>query len=178
MALSPNIILIGCMGSGKSAVATELSKISDFKKIDTDNVIETKTNTKISEIFKTKGEDYFRSLETQICNQLPKLKNKVIATGGGIVLSQENRHLLKSSGLVVYLKASIPVLVKRVSNSTHRPLLQNNDTKTVLTNLLKKRDPLYEETAHHILETDIFSVQDIANKILALYNHEINWQEV
>ncbi|MSR88069.1 MAG: shikimate kinase [Candidatus Margulisbacteria bacterium] len=160
--MSPNIILIGFMGSGKSSVTHALSALSGYDYIDTDKIIETQEALTISEIFSQKGETYFRQGEHRFCQTLSSYHNTIIATGGGLSCQKENQDLLKKSGFIVYLKASQETINARLKNDTSRPLFTQPD-------LLAKRDPIYQQLADLEIETQDLSVQNIAEAIWNTY---------
>ena len=124
-----NIYLIGFMGSGKSSVGKLLAKNLNYKFIDTDEEIEKDTGLSINEIFKKFGERYFRNLERKKLEELIKLKNLVVATGGGMGADEKNINLMKQSGLVVWLKIDFDTFLKRVGNDPNRPLLKEDINK-------------------------------------------------
>ena len=137
-----NIVLIGFMGSGKTTFGRWVSRRHNRKFYDTDEYIEKKQNTTISEIFAMKGEEAFRDMETETVKELSDtLDNCVISVGGGLVLREVNRELLRKLGTVVYLKASEEELCKRLSKDTKRPLLQGGFTRRYIT--LWSREKIY-----------------------------------
>lgn len=145
--MTSNIFLVGPMGAGKSAVGRQLAKSLGRKFYDSDKEIEKRTGVSISWIFEMEGEEGFRQREHKILDELTKLNNIVLATGGGAVLDSENRRMLKSRGYVVYLSASIEQLMRRTSKDKKRPLLQTADPKQKIIELVTEREPLYKETA-------------------------------
>ena len=146
------LIIIGPMASGKSVVGKKLSKRLDIDFYDTDEEIVKKTGVTISHIFDIEGEDKFRSREMNIFSDLIKKDDCVISTGGGIVLKQENRELLKK-GTVLYLKTSIQTQLERTMNDKERPLLRGKENKEVtLRKMAELRNPLYEKSSNYIIE--------------------------
>jgi len=147
----PGVILIGLMGSGKSSIGRRLAAHLSLPLIDLDATIVAKSGLSIPEIFTQQGETEFRKLETEALRE-GMTQNAVIATGGGVVLSQENRMLLKGNHApVVWLKASPEFLANRIEGDTNRPLIASGDTLKKLQKLSESRDPLYEECADFIL---------------------------
>ena len=158
-----NIILIGYMGA-------RLSKQLSYDFLDTDAIIEQKTGDTVSHIFATRGEDYFRSLETELLKELlPGLERTVLSTGGGLPLREQNAELLKELGFVVHLKASKETTLQRLKGDTTRPLLQGEDVDQKVERMLAYRMPIYERTAHAVVVTDGKSVKEIAARIRELY---------
>ena len=162
------LIIIGPMASGKSVVGKKLSKRLDIDFYDTDEEIVKKTGVTISHIFDIEGEDKFRSREMNIFSDLIKKDDCVISTGGGIVLKQENRELLKK-GTVLYLKTSIQTQLERTMNDKERPLLRGKENKEVtLRRMAKFRNPLYEKSSNFIIEETDNSNQTVDNIIKQL----------
>ena len=162
------LIIIGPMASGKSVVGKKLSKRLDIDFYDTDEEIVKKTGVTISHIFDIEGEDKFRSREMNIFSDLIKKDDCVISTGGGIVLKQENRELLKK-GTVLYLKTSIQTQLERTMNDIERPLLRGKENKEVtLKKMAKFRNPLYEKSSNYIIEETDNSNQTVDNIIKQL----------
>ena len=154
-----NIILIGFMGSGKTTLGKWISKHTGRTYIDTDKEIEFKAGMSISEIFEKNGEDAFRQMETDYLRELAKSgnNNMVLSVGGGTVLREENRNILKSMGTVVYLKASVDELANRLRYDERRPLLQGktgDERRQLIHEMLEKRENAYSSAAHFIITTD------------------------
>ncbi len=149
-----NIYLIGMMGSGKTTSGRELAKMLSLSFVDLDEQIIQKEGRSIADIFKKEGESYFRRSEADALREVSHLSNQIIATGGGIVLSGENRSIMKKSGEIVYLKTGLDTLWERVKGKKDRPLLQGPDPKKALSDLFKFRSPLYDETADKVYVTD------------------------
>ncbi len=159
---SGNIFLIGMMGAGKTTVGRLLANFLEKKFYDSDREIQKRTGVSIPLIFEIEGEAGFRKRETEMLSELMKTGNIVLATGGGAVLSAENREMLKRSGTVIYLRATIDDLWRRTRHDKNRPLLQTQDPRTKLTELYTQRDPLYRETAHIIVESGKRSARHLA----------------
>ena len=137
------ICLIGMPGSGKSTIGKQLSEKLKYSFFDTDQEIEKREKNKIKNIFSIKGEDYFRSVETQVFNELVERKKIVISTGGGLILN--NLEKLKLS-FNIYLYCNIDVLIQRASRNNLRPLLSQN-TPLQMTNLFNERKDIYIKVA-------------------------------
>lgn len=148
-----NIVLVGPMGSGKSAVGKQLARDLDLDFADSDTEIEKRTGVDISYIFEKEGEAGFRVRECEMIAELTKRQGIVLATGGGAVLEANNRRLLSECGTVVYLQTTIEQQLERTRHTRHRPLLLERDPETVLTELMQVRAPLYEEVADVTVKT-------------------------
>ncbi len=143
----PSIILVGPMGAGKTTIGKLLAKILQREFIDIDWYIEEVTGANIPWIFDMEGESGFRDRETKAVKELTQKSNLIIATGGGVVMREENRKILAESGLVVYLNADVNVQLQRTRKSKNRPLLQTENPEQVLRELYQVRNPLYKEIA-------------------------------
>ncbi len=141
-----NILLIGFMGSGKTTVGRALAEKRLMNFLDLDEKLEKSEGKRIVRIFEEKGEEYFRARETQILKSHAKEKNAVIATGGGVVLLEENRDLLKKMGKKVWLDASVETIYQNTRNQKYRPLLNVQDRKAFITEKLEERRPLYAQS--------------------------------
>lgn len=163
-----SIILIGPMGAGKSTIGRSLAAKIGFDFLDTDLVIEEKTGADIAWIFDVEGESGFRDRESQILRELAAAKRRVLATGGGIIVREENRDFLKDQEVVVYLKASIAQLIARTSKDKKRPLLQVENPVEKIKSLVAEREPFYQEVATHTVETDGHSPRATVQNIIKL----------
>ena len=160
-----NIILIGFMGSGKSAVGQKLAKELTLDYLDTDQLIEKTEKMSINEIFTRKGESSFRDLETNVIKTLRDYDNFVISTGGGMVLRPENVKMLKEIGLLVLLWAEPEVIYQRVKSETRRPLLKVADPLAEINKILGQRGPIYSQVADHKVDTSKLSVEAIVAEV-------------
>lgn len=158
---SGNLILIGMMGSGKTTVGKNLSKYLDKSFVDSDKEIQRHTGVTIPHIFDIEGESGFRQRETAAILELLDRDNMVLATGGGVVLSAQNREALQKNGIVIYLKASVHDLWQRTRHDRNRPLLQTGDPYAKLTELCQQRDPLYQEIADIVILSSRQSVHTL-----------------
>ena len=165
-----NIILIGPMGSGKTSTGRMLAKEMGYVFLDTDEEVTKRTGVSIAYIFDVEGEEGFRKREYLALKECLNDNNKVLSTGGGIVLSKENRDLLQVRGTVVYLQTSIRFQVKRTASTNNRPLLQNKDPEETLEKLMLTRAPLYEEIADITIMTDNKSLQEMSKEIQRAIN--------
>jgi shikimate kinase len=161
-----NVFLIGPMGSGKTAVGRYLSRLLDLNFHDSDAEIERRTGVDIPFIFEKEGEVGFRQREREAIEALTSMDRIVLATGGGAVLLPENRSHLACRGCVVYLETSVSQQVERVKQGRTRPLLNNVDTTSRLSQLLVERAPLYREIADVVVSTDGRKVRSVAEDIL------------
>tara|TARA_B100001115_G_scaffold156526_1_gene128452 strand:- start:54 stop:557 length:504 start_codon:yes stop_codon:yes gene_type:complete len=163
-----NIFIVGPMGSGKSTVGKIISDELFLSFLDTDEEIETRTGASIDWIFDLEGEDGFRKRESSILQDMVQKNSIVLSTGGGIILSEENRELLSSRGTVFYLATPISVQLERTAKDKDRPLLKNGDPEKILTKLQKDRESLYEAVADHVVNTENKSSQEVASEIIKL----------
>lgn len=161
------IFLVGMMGSWKSTVGKKLAEKTNLNFIDIDDEIECKTSSLIVDIFKNDGEVYFRKLESKVLRESANIGNRIISTGGGVILLPENRSILKTKGYTIYLKASPEVLANRIRNIGKRPLLNTRIYPvTQLENILIKRKLFYKEVAHFTLDTDLMTSNDVTQAII------------
>jgi shikimate kinase len=154
------------MGSGKSTIGRQLAKKLGKTFFDSDKEIETRTGVSISWIFEMEGEDGFRERESKIIDELTAQENVVLATGGGAILSEENRQHLHDRGMVIYLSATAEQLYRRTAKDKKRPLLQTGDRRKKIEALLAERMPLYQKVAHITLRTSNKSIQHTVNELI------------
>lgn len=163
-----NIILIGFMGTGKTTIGKQLAETIGYDFVDTDEYIEQMQNMKISDIFKKEGEVYFRCLETKVIRNMSFFaEKKVISTGGGLPLREENIDILKRLGFIVHLKTSPEETWNRIKYDNTRPLLQCENPYKKIEDLLKIRTPIYEKVGNITVYTDNISFEDIYNNIIS-----------
>jgi len=161
-----NIFLVGPMGAGKSAVGRQLARTLHLTFADSDDEVESRTGVDIPFIFEKEGEEGFRKRETAAIDDLSRIDGVVLATGGGAVLSSENRSHLCGRGFVVYLYTTVDQQVARTEKGRQRPLLESDDPRGILEELLQQRDPLYREVADLVVETDGRRVHAVAKEIV------------
>ena len=162
-----NIVLIGFMACGKSSVGRRLSQALDIEFLDTDELIEQKAGTTISDIFAKQGEAAFRAMETECLKDLIGRDSCafVLSVGGGLPIREENRKLLSQIGEVIYLKVSADTVFMRVRNDTTRPLLQTPNPRGRIMDLMNARKQFYEDAADYIIEADNKSFDEIIGEI-------------
>ena len=163
--LKQNIFLIGPMGSGKTTIGRQLAKVFGLEFYDCDHELERLTGASVNLIFDLEGEAGFRLRESQLLKQLTAKTGVLIATGGGTICNEENRRMLRSQGLVVYLQTSIENQLKRLSRDKSRPLLQAEDREQRLLKLARVRNPLYDATADLVFSTRNSSVYATAKAL-------------
>ncbi|WP_193165851.1 shikimate kinase AroK [Microbulbifer hainanensis] len=169
--MNRSIFLVGPMGAGKSTIGKLLAAQLQLPFADSDKVLEERTGADIPWIFDVEGEAGFRRRESEVLRDLCAGPTQVVATGGGIVLLEENRQLLSQQGQVVYLQASIEQLLERTSKNSNRPLLQVPNPRTRIVELVEERDPLYRQVADIICDTDYCTpkqaAQMVADKLMS-----------
>ena len=148
-----NVFLIGPMGAGKTTIGRHLATMLHKRFVDVDQEIEKRTGVSIPVIFEIEGEDGFRRRESAVIEELTRDTDIVLATGGGAVLLEENRKVLKERGIVAYLQADIETLVERTRRDRNRPLLQTDNPRGKIEELLQQREPIYREIADVIINT-------------------------
>lgn len=167
MAEKRNIFLVGPMGAGKSTIGRELADKLHLEFFDSDQEIERRTGADISWVFDLEGEEGFRKREEDVIDDLTEKQGIVLATGGGSVISSQVRNRLSARGIVVYLETTIDKQVARTQRDRRRPLLQTSEEpRSVLEKLAVARNPLYEEIADVIVQTDDQSAKVVAHKIV------------
>jgi shikimate kinase len=167
MAEKRNIFLVGPMGAGKSTIGRELADKLHLEFYDSDQEIERRTGADISWVFDLEGEEGFRIREENVIEDLTEMQGIVLATGGGSVISSKVRNRLSARGIVVYLETTIDKQVARTQRDRRRPLLQTSEEpRSVLEKLAVERNPLYEEIADVIVQTDDQSAKVVAHKIV------------
>jgi len=161
-----SIVLIGMMGAGKSSVGRCLQRRTGLASFDTDEIVSLKLGLSIAEIFSKYGEERFREAETEALRELAPAKQAIIVTGGGIVQRDENVDLLKRLGTVVWLEAREETLFERASRKGDRPLLQTENPRNTLAEMLRTRAPLYAKVADIRVDTSGLTHDEVADAIL------------
>ena len=160
-----NIILVGFMASGKTSVGRALAERTGWTLVDADDVIVARAGKPIHRIFSEDGEPAFRELERQVIADLCAGERQVIASGGGAFVSEQNRDVMLSGGMVFYLSASPATILRRVQEEDAggpiRPLLAVEDPEARIAELLGRRAPAYAQ-AHHTVETDALTAEGVA----------------
>ena len=162
--MAANVILCGFMGTGKTAVGRRLAARLGRRFVDTDQVIEERLGASVSEIFGSLGEHVFRAQEKELCLELSRERDLVVATGGGILLALKNRENLARSGTLVLLRASVPSIVRRLHGSSHRPLLAGDLAGRVRA-LLRSRWPVYCSVPLQV-DTSHLTVEAACDRVL------------
>jgi shikimate kinase len=165
--MSRNIALIGFMAVGKSAIGRTLAKKLRRRFVDLDRVIERAEGRKVREIFEHKGEAYFRQLEKQALAQVLEKNNQIIATGGGVILDDQNLQILREKALLIGLSAEMDVLLARAGDATKRPLLQGSNRRERIEDLLRQRAARYAQ-AHVTIDTSNLTVDQVVKKIMGM----------
>ena len=159
------------MGVGKTTIGKQVAKALDQDFYDSDKEIEKHTGASIPLIFELEQEKGFRKREQDMIDQLSNKTGIVLATGGGAVLSKINRERLASRGYVIYLKSDLENLYLRTCRDKNRPLLQTDNPKEKLANILAEREPLYKQIAHRVIKTDGATIKTIVNNICESFKH-------
>jgi shikimate kinase len=162
------IVLVGLMGAGKSSVGRRLAEKLRFAFVDADHEIEAAAGMTIAEIFAEHGEAYFREGERRVIARLIANGAQVLATGGGAFINDETRARVRDHGVSVWLKADLPLLMKRVMKRQDRPLLKTEDPEAVMKDLIAKRYPLYEQADVTVESRDVQHGQMVNDVIRAL----------
>ena len=164
-----NLVLVGMMGSGKSTIGSLISKKLNLKFIDVDNILENEAKMKISEIFKKKGEDFFRNLEEKITLKVLRSNNNVISLGGGGFINEKIREEVLINNFSFWLNCDAKTLLKRIKKNKKRPVAFNLNDSEIL-ELIEKRAKIYSKAqfkinCHNLKKTEI------VEKILKIYEH-------
>ena len=164
--LTRPIVLVGMMGSGKTAVGTALSRLLGVAFLDSDHEIERAAQMSVAEIFARDGESFFRARESEVLGRLLTGHPCVISTGGGAFLSEANREMISQLGVSVWLKADLELLWNRVRHKTTRPLLRTPDPKATLAELLSARAPVYAKARIAVEAEPGLSINNMACKVI------------
>ena len=172
-----NLVLIGFMGSGKSSLGRLVARELGFQFIDTDTLVVERAGFDIPTIFGLHGEEHFRDLEAAVLRSLTHLNRCVVSTGGGAVLREENRDVLRQIGFVVLLAASEEVLFDRVARNRKRPLLHTENPRETVSRMLAERKPIYEAAAQCIIDTSNFNRTEALETLLARAREAFGWEQ-
>lgn len=164
-----NIYLVGLMGAGKTTIGRQLARRLGWRFVDSDHEIVARTGVSIPTIFEIEGEAGFRRRESQVVEELAALRHIVMATGGGVVLSPENREVLRHNGMVVFLDVSPKQLHERTRHDKNRPLLQVEDPLGRLEALHTARAPLYREVADVVIDANGCNAQSVIQTLIKEY---------
>lgn len=167
-----NVVLIGFMGTGKSAIGRVVAKLLNYQFVDTDQMVEEVTGLSINQIFRKYGEVRFRSEEALAVNKLADKHNLVIATGGGATLNPQSVETLKKTGVFVLLTATPEVILERVSRKNTRPLLAKGKTLDSINNLIAERGESYTKCADITIDTSGRDIEESAEKIVRMIKEE------
>ena len=162
-----NLVLIGFMGAGKSTVSDYFHNMYGMEVIEMDRIIAEREDMSISDIFETRGEEYFRDCETDLLIEMQSKKNVIISCGGGVPMRDRNVAEMKKNGRVILLSVEPETVLTRLKDDHSRPLLENNKNVDFVRGLMEKRRAKYEAAADIIISTDHKSVQEICDEILA-----------
>lgn len=161
-----NIFLIGFMGCGKSTVAAALKRNHNLTCLEMDETIVRQAGMSIPDIFDQYGEEYFRSMETELLRSLSGTEGQVVSCGGGVAMREENVALMRQAGIIVLLTASAETILARTARDTNRPLLRGRRSIEGITELMEQRRRRYEAAADITVSTDRKAPQQIAAEIL------------
>lgn len=178
---SGNLILVGMMGSGKTTMGRILAKHLHKTFVDSDEEIQYKTGVTIPHIFDVEGEDGFRQRETAALEGLVNRDGLVLATGGGAVITAENRVMMQHNGIVIYLRANVHDLWLRTRHDKNRPLLQTGNLHQKLTELLRQREAHYQQVADIVIPTGRQGVYGLMLRLvneIERYRKKINKRKI
>ncbi|MGH7797157.1 MAG: shikimate kinase [Candidatus Binatia bacterium] len=159
------------MAVGKSAVGRNLARRLQRRFVDLDRLIEKAEGKKVREIFAAKGEAYFRHLEKRTLQEVLQQQGQVIATGGGVIMDDENLNLLRQQTTLIGLVASIDTLLARAGNASKRPLLKSGDRRGRVGELMRQRETRYGQ-AHFTVDTNSLTMAQVVDKIIDRLNAE------
>lgn len=165
------LFLVGMMGAGKTTIGRGLARMLGREFVDLDHELEARCGVRVPVIFEIEGEAGFRRREAQTLQECTQRRDIVMATGGGAILAEQSRSLLRERGLVVYLRATLDELFRRTSRDRNRPLLATPDPRGTLRQLMTARDPLYTEVAHVTIDTGASSVNAVVKHVLNRLNN-------
>jgi shikimate kinase len=164
------LVLVGLMGCGKSSVGRRLAAALELKFVDADEEIEVAAGQSIPEIFESHGEDYFRAGERRVIARLLQSGPQVLATGGGAYMNEQTRVNIKANGVSIWLKADLPLLMKRVMRRDNRPLLKTKDPQARMQELMNIRYPIYANADLIVESREVPHDEMVANVMAGLLN--------
>ena len=170
-----NIILVGFMGTGKTVVGRKLAQLMGWEFVDMDTVLEVRAGKSVQHVFSEDGESTFRDMERVLLEEVCSGSRRVISTGGGVVLDESNRQLMRSRALVVLLDAHPETIYTRLTNNDTipvetRPLLSGSQPLEHIKELKEGREVFYAAAAHHVVDTERLRVDQVAEKVLEVFN--------
>ena len=163
-----HLLLIGFMGAGKSMVGRRVAHVLGMPFIDLDEEIERASGTSVAEIFAAEGERTFRAAESAALASLADVEPAVVACGGGVVVDDENRRILRELGHVIYLRVEADEALARIGDTSGRPLLAHGDAATMASTLLGARETLYRTTADAVVDTSGTAPAHVADEVVAI----------
>ncbi|MGF6173855.1 shikimate kinase [Ensifer sp. 4252] len=164
-----NLVFIGLMGAGKSAIGRLTAQALSIPFVDSDHEIERVSRMTISDLFTRYGEDEFRALEARVLKRLLRTGPRVVSTGGGAYINERSRRQIKRGGLTIWLNAELDVLWERVNKRDTRPLLKTENPKQTLENLMRARYPIYAEADLTVMSRDVNKetmVEDVLTAVI------------
>ena len=171
MSRGTNIVLTGFMATGKSAVGRIVAEAIGYKFVDVDGLIEDEAGVSVSKIFEVEGETSFRDRETRMIEEVSLRRKSVISTGGGAMIRPENRDLLRKTGMIVCLEATVEEILKRAGKRESRPLINVENPHETIRKLLEERKSFYDEADMHI-DTSGKGKKEIAGEIISLWKEK------
>ena len=172
-----SIVLVGLMGAGKSSIGRRLAEKLEIPFVDADHEIELAADKTIPEIFKDHGETYFREGERRVISRLIESGPQVLSTGGGAFINEDTRRSIQAHGISVWLKADLPLLMKRVMKRSDRPLLQAGDPEAVMQDLMAKRYPVYATADVTVESRDVQHTQ-MVNEVIKVLARWPGWERL
>ena len=163
------------MGAGKTTIGRGLARLLRWDFVDTDHALEARTGVSVSHIFEIEGEEGFRAREAKILAEIGdacNAKNQVVATGGGIILREDNRRIMRKSGTVIYLQADPELLWRRLQDCNSRPLLPNENRRDAMLQMLREREKLYAAEADFTVDAGAEPAGVMAEWIYQMLQHE------
>ncbi|WP_205965473.1 shikimate kinase [Pseudorhodobacter turbinis] len=165
MRLKKSVVMVGMMGSGKTAIGTQLARLLEVPFIDSDDAIVEAANRSIAEIFEREGEAFFRQKETQVLERLLEGPPCVLSTGGGAFIAQANRNAIAAKGVSVWLRADLDLLWQRVRHKSTRPLLHTPNPRATLAEIFRARVPIYAKADLTVDSAPNLSIDDMAHRV-------------